>query len=127
MVNDQPTQETQNNTRNEGRDPENKTQAKAIQNEDFVSSTEPEDDVLVIDHELLSAEATGESFSFTAEPMRDDLSTRSRAGWIEAILIFVCGAGATVSWTALLSNFVFYNETLGSDSYLLLNIMVYGP
>jgi len=45
----------------------------------------------------------------------------------ESILFFLSAAGSTLGWTALLSNLVFYTDTLGVDSFLILNLAVYGP
>ena len=50
-----------------------------------------------------------------------------KAGRREVILIFLCGIGCNVGWTAVLSNLVFYTMTLGMDSYLWLNLVVFAP
>lgn len=61
------------------------------------------------------------------EHLQEEEEQRQRAGWKEIFLFFLCGIGCNLGWTAVLSNLVFYNETLGMDSYLLLNLVVFGP
>jgi Nucleoside transporter len=54
-------------------------------------------------------------------------STSQRARVEETFLFFVGAVGSTIGWTAVLSNLVFYTETLGVNSYLYLNLCTYAP
>eukprot|EP00547_Thalassionema_nitzschioides_P000484 CAMPEP_0194206554 /NCGR_PEP_ID=MMETSP0156-20130528/5539_1 /TAXON_ID=33649 /ORGANISM="Thalassionema nitzschioides, Strain L26-B" /LENGTH=439 /DNA_ID=CAMNT_0038933097 /DNA_START=33 /DNA_END=1352 /DNA_ORIENTATION=+ len=45
----------------------------------------------------------------------------------ESILFFISAMGCTLGWTAVLSNLVFYTDTLGIDSFLILNLAVFSP
>jgi hypothetical protein len=45
----------------------------------------------------------------------------------ESALFFLSAVGCTIGWTAVLSNLVYYTDTLGVDSFLVLNLAVYAP
>ncbi len=45
----------------------------------------------------------------------------------ESVLMFFAAAGSTLCYTAVLSNLVFYNLTMGVQSYILLNLVIYAP
>ncbi|KAI2506469.1 hypothetical protein MHU86_7984 [Fragilaria crotonensis] len=45
----------------------------------------------------------------------------------ESVLFFFSAAGCTIGWTAVLSNLVYYSETLGVNSFLFLNFAVFTP
>ena len=45
----------------------------------------------------------------------------------ESVLFFLSAVGCTIGWTAVLSNLVYYTDTLGVDSFLFLNLAVYAP
>jgi hypothetical protein len=45
----------------------------------------------------------------------------------ESVLFFLSAVGCTIGWTAVLSNLVYYTDTLGVDSFLVLNLAVYAP
>jgi MFS family permease len=46
---------------------------------------------------------------------------------IETLLFFLSAVGCTIGCTAVLSNLVFYSDTLGLDSFLFLNVAVFAP
>lgn len=46
---------------------------------------------------------------------------------LETVLFFFSAVGCTLGWTAVLSNLVYYTDTLGLDSFLWLNLAVYAP
>jgi Nucleoside transporter len=50
-----------------------------------------------------------------------------RARVEETFLLFLCAVGCTIGWTAVLSNLVFYTETLGVNSFLYLNLCTFAP
>jgi Nucleoside transporter len=50
-----------------------------------------------------------------------------RTPFAESILFFVSAVGCTIGCTAVLSNLVYYSDTLGLDSFLLLNVAVFAP
>lgn len=52
---------------------------------------------------------------------------RTRTPLPETLLFFFAAVGCTVSWTAVLSQLVFYTQSLGPGSYLWLNVAVYFP
>ena len=45
----------------------------------------------------------------------------------EVLLFFLASAGSSIGWTSVLSNLVFYSESLGVDSFVYLNLAVYSP
>ena len=45
----------------------------------------------------------------------------------ESMLYFCAAIGSTLSWIAVLSNVVIYTNTLGADSYLYLQLVLYVP
>jgi len=49
------------------------------------------------------------------------------AKWEEVLLFFTSAVGCTLGWTSVLSNLVFYTDTLGVNSYLYLNVGIYAP
>jgi hypothetical protein len=53
---------------------------------------------------------------------------RSRQAHPGAVVLFFFSAvGCTMGWTAVLSNFVYYSQVLGMNSYLYLNFAVFVP
>jgi hypothetical protein len=46
---------------------------------------------------------------------------------VETLLFFLSAVGCTIGCTAVLSNLVFYSDTLGLDSFLFLNVAVFAP
>ncbi len=51
----------------------------------------------------------------------------NKAPFKESLLMFFAAVGCTVCYTAVLSNLVYYSLTMGVDSYLFLNLTLYGP
>ena len=51
----------------------------------------------------------------------------NRTPFTETILFFLSAVGCTIGYTAVLSNLVYYSDTLGLDSFLLLNVAVFAP
>lgn len=45
----------------------------------------------------------------------------------EVALFFLAAAGSTIGWTAVLSNLVYWTDSLGVESFLYLNLAVYLP
>lgn len=45
----------------------------------------------------------------------------------EVLLFFLASAGSSIGWTSVLSNLVFYTDSLGVDSFVYLNLAVYSP
>lgn len=60
--------------------------------------------------------------------VQDSLSNDDETAPVkDSILFFTSAMGSTIGWTSVLSNLVFYTDTLGIDSYLILNLVVFGP
>lgn len=72
------------------------------------------------DHDVASNNTTSallsreEEENFVQSPSKD------------CILIFAASIGCTIPYTSVLSNLVFYTQTIGVQSYLILNISIYG-
>jgi len=62
-----------------------------------------------------------------SSPLLSTPNSASRARKEEVALFFLFGIGSTIGWTALLSSVVFYTATLGTSSYIYLNLAVYVP
>jgi hypothetical protein len=62
-------------------------------------------------------------------PLDENDITRveNKAPLKECVLMFFAAAGSTLCYTAVLSNLVFYNLTMGVQSYILLNLVIYAP
>ncbi|CAB9519013.1 expressed unknown protein [Seminavis robusta] len=58
-----------------------------------------------------------------SSPSRRLASARLEETW----LFFASAVGCTIGWTAVLSNLVYYTDTLGVNSYLYLNLAIYAP
>ncbi|GFH44627.1 hypothetical protein CTEN210_01101 [Chaetoceros tenuissimus] len=58
---------------------------------------------------------------------REEEENFIQSPWKDCILIFVASIGCTIPYTSVLSNLVFYTQTIGVKSYLILNIAIYGP
>ena len=54
-------------------------------------------------------------------------NNNNNAKWEETLLFFASAVGCTLPWTAVLSNLVYYTDTLGVNSYLYLNVCIYAP
>lgn len=50
-----------------------------------------------------------------------------RTPFTETILFFLSALGCSIGCTAVLSNLVYYSDTLGLDSFLFLNVAVFAP
>eukprot|EP00546_Thalassionema_frauenfeldii_P017947 CAMPEP_0178896446 /NCGR_PEP_ID=MMETSP0786-20121207/1176_1 /TAXON_ID=186022 /ORGANISM="Thalassionema frauenfeldii, Strain CCMP 1798" /LENGTH=303 /DNA_ID=CAMNT_0020566847 /DNA_START=33 /DNA_END=943 /DNA_ORIENTATION=+ len=60
--------------------------------------------------------------------VQDSLSNDDKTAPVkDSILFFTSAMGSTLGWTSVLSNLVFYTDTLGIDSFLILNLVVFGP
>ena len=62
------------------------------------------------------------SAATAAAAIRSSSATRE-----ETLLFFISAVGSTLGWTSVLSNLVYYTQTLGVDSYLYLNVCIYAP
>jgi len=51
----------------------------------------------------------------------------NKAPFKESALMFFAAAGCTICYISILSNLVYYTLTMGVDSYLFLNLTIYGP
>jgi Nucleoside transporter len=72
-------------------------------------------------------DSDGSSYS-SEEPTRlGTISPIETTPIFESILLFVSSIGCTLGYTALLSNLVYYTDTLGVNSFLILNFAVYSP
>jgi hypothetical protein len=55
------------------------------------------------------------------------VDSNNKAPLKESVLMFFAAAGCTICYTSVLSNLVYYSLTMGVESYLFLNLTIYGP
>jgi hypothetical protein len=77
-----------------------------------------------------NTERSGENYDYESLPVSSHslpVTDYERTPLKELFLFFASAVGCTVGWTAILSNLVYYTETLGVDSFLILNLSIYAP
>jgi len=77
-------------------------------------------------HEVLFGVLDPQS-SDTVSQEHSSSPTEEKTPIKESALFFLSAVGCTIGWTAVLSNLVYYTDTLGVDSFLFLNLAVYAP
>lgn len=68
----------------------------------------------------------GDASNNTTSALSREEENFEQSPWKDCILIFAASIGSTIPYTSVLSNLVFYTQTIGVQSYLILNISIYG-
>lgn len=87
-----------------------------------------DEDILQHDEEQFRIRnVTSSSDAASREDLCVLVTPARRAQAKEVALFFLASAGSTIGWTAVLSNLVYWTDSLGVESFLYLNLAVYLP